>query len=199
MGHKKCLAGHDWSAATPKSSNIQRPLPIRGPWLERSDPKVLEHPETLTNSWYNTRVCGNPITYNNDLMICGRDRSVATPWFMKSNRSWNFLETLNSTYFYFSPETFYKLSDEFWNQIDLETSWKLWTQLTPETFYKLSDEFWNQINLETSWKLWTQLTSETSWKLWNQFTPETSWKLWTQLTFTFRDKVETNFLMKHEL
>ena len=30
------------------------------------------------------------------------------------------------------------------------------------------------------------------------FSPETFYKLWTQLTFTFRDKVETNFLMKHE-
>ena len=31
------------------------------------------------------------------------------------------------------------------------------------------------------------------------FSLETSRKLSDQLTFTFRDKVETNFLMKHEL
>ena len=151
-------------------------------------------------------------------MICGRDRSVATPWFMKSNQSWNFLETLNSTYswnfletlgefsewiyFYFSQQTLKKLSDIFWTQLtftfhmnfELKSILKLlgnselnllllFTTNFEETFRYI-------LNSNQSWNFLETLNST-----YFYFSQQTSWKL----TFTFRDKVETNFLMKHEL
>ena len=63
-----------------------------------------------------------------------------------------------------------------------------------KTILKLLGNF--QMNLEINLLLlfsWNFL--QTFYKLWNQINLETSWKL----SFTFRDKVETNFLMKHEL